>query len=203
MSMESFRPQIQAPALIGCGVLEKELRFLIHKNRLVLESEFLTPALHVDFGALKSGLTEALAKRQGQKRLVCYGACHPQMDQMLSEARAIRIDGQNCLSMLLGEERYQEELSKGTYFLLEAWAKDWDRLIAKTLGTNPEWVKEIFQADCTRMLALTTPCSGDFSDFAQRAAAQAGLPLFWEEVSLDHLEAILLEGVTHLREAGS
>ncbi|OGH04484.1 MAG: hypothetical protein A2600_04300 [Candidatus Lambdaproteobacteria bacterium RIFOXYD1_FULL_56_27] len=199
MNTEGSNPH-RVPVLVGCGVLEKELRFLIHKNRLALETDFLTPALHVDFGALKSELTEALASRKDQKRLVCYGACHPQMDRLLSEAQAIRFNGQNCLSMLLGEARYEEELAKGTYFLLESWAQDWDRIIAKTLGTNPEWVQEIFRAECTRMLALTTPCSGDFTAFAQKAAAQAGLPLEWEAVGLDHLEAALLSGWVRLGE---
>ncbi len=187
------------PLLAGCGILASEIRLLAEKNGWCLDYDFLPPALHVDLALLAGSLTDCLARNRGRDMLVFYGCCHPLMDQMLEDAGTFRTAGQNCVEMLLGPERYQHELGQGAYFLLEGWARHWDTVTTKTFGPNRDVLRDILQGDRTYMLALVTPCSGDYSAAAGEAAAQAGLPLRWMDVKLDRLEQVLSTAMARRR----
>lgn len=177
--------------LVGCGILKNEIRHLIEANHWPLDTYFLDSALHIDFEALSQSLKSALAAHAGRNTIVFYGCCHPLMEKMLEDAGTIRTVGQNCVDMLLGNEMFTEELSKGAFFLLEDWARRWELISEKTFGKNREVMREIFRGDRKYMLALETPCSGDFRAEAEAAAAAAGLPLRWMNVSLDHLKTVI------------
>lgn len=182
--------------LLGCGILQKEIRYLIDRNNWPLDTFFLDSMLHVDFDALSSALRKALARQTGRRVLVFYGACHPLIDQMLAEAGVIRTPGQNCVEMLLGEEQFTSELSNGAYFLLEDWAQRWEFMIHKTFGGNDKVIRSIFTGDRSSLLCLRTPCSGDFKKQAELAGALVGLPLHWLDVTLDALEKCLIDLMT-------
>ena len=183
--------------LTGCGILKKEVRFLIAKNHWPVETLFFDSALHVDFDRLGATLTRSLARHQADHTVVFYGSCHPLMDNLLAEAKTIRTCGQNCCEMLLGPEVFQAELAKGAYFLLEEWAGRWEQIIFKTFNTTKlEIIRNIFHVDRSCLLGLRTPCSKDFAVEAEAAAAMVGLPLRWMDVSLNHLESVLQEAFT-------
>lgn len=177
--------------LLGCGILQREVRFLIDKNHWPLDTDFLDSSLHVDFEALQAALQGGLKRNADRDVVVFYGECHPHMERMLEQAHTFRTEGQNCVEMLLGRERFMEELSNGAFFLMEDWARRWDEAIAKTFGSRPAVVREIFQLSNKYLLCLRTPCSGDFSAEAQQVGEKVGLPLRWMDVPLDHLEAVL------------
>ena len=182
--------------LVGCGILKKEVKFLIARNKWPLETVFFDSALHVDFDKLAKNLTSALARRRGENIIVFYGTCHPLMEQMLAEARTFRTRGQNCCEMLLGHGLFTEELAKGAYFLLEEWARRWEHIQARAFRTkNLNVIREIFQVDRKYLLGLRTPCLGDFTAEAEAAGRMVGLPLRWLDVPLDHLESVLLEAI--------
>ncbi|MFA7405649.1 MAG: DUF1638 domain-containing protein, partial [Pelobacteraceae bacterium] len=110
-------PLPPSPLLLGCGILHKEIRFLIEKNSWQLETHFLDSALHIDFDKLSLALKSALDHYAGREMTVFYGACHPQMETILHAAGAFRTEGQNCAEMLLGPERFAAELEQGAFFL--------------------------------------------------------------------------------------
>ncbi len=177
--------------LLGCGILQKEIRFLIKKKGWLLETCFLDSALHIDYEKLSLSLTTALNQHQTREKIVFYGTCHPLMDTILGNANTFRTKGQNCVEMLLGPELFRAELEQGAFFLLEEWARDWEQIVTATFGTNREVIREIFQGDRNRLLCITTSCSDDFKVEAEAAARLVGLPLRWMQVSLDHLESVL------------
>jgi hypothetical protein len=183
------------PLLLGCGILRKEIRFLIEKNGWLLDTHFLDSSLHIDFDKLSQALTAALCHQAERDTVVFYGACHPLMDKMLAAAGTIRTEGQNCVEMLLGHERFTAELEQGAFFLLEEWAQRWEQITTATFGTNPQVIRELYQADRNYLLAIRTPCSGDFREPAEEAGKLVGLPLHWLDVSLDQLEAVLQEAI--------
>ena len=186
--------------LVGCGILKKEVSFLIAKNGWPLETHFLDSALHVDFDRLAKGLTSALSRYREENVIVLYGTCHPLMDGMLDQAHTIRTRGQNCCEMLLGHDLFTDELAGGAYFLLEDWARRWEHILTKTFNTkNLDLIRDIFQGDRKYLLGLRTPCSGDFTADAETAARMIGLPLRWLDVSLDHLEGVLFEAIERKR----
>jgi hypothetical protein len=183
--------------LLGCGILHKEVTFLIAKNNWPVDTLFLDSALHVDFERLAKSLTATLANHRARKSIVFYGTCHPLMDQILEEAGSFRTRGQNCCEMLLGPAAFHEELARGAYFLLEDWAKRWEHIMTKTFNTrNLTVIRDIFQGDRTCLIGLRTPCSADFTAAAEAAAEMVGLPLRWQDVPLDHLEAVLREAIS-------
>jgi hypothetical protein len=177
--------------LIGCGILKREVRWLIEKNHWPVDTVFLDSALHTDFDKLSKCLTSALARHQGRKVIVFYGTCHPLMEKILGEAGIFRTPGQNCVEMLLGHALFTEELLKGAYFLFEEWARRWEEIALKTFGNSLNVARDIIQEDRKYFLAIRTPCSGDFKAKAEEAGRAMDLPLRWMDVPLDHLEAVL------------
>lgn len=190
--------------LLGCGILAKEVRWLIDKNDWALDTDFLPSSLHVNLEALACALGDGLARHTGEDKIVFYGACHPRMDDMLAAAGTFRTAGQNCVDMLLGHEAFMAYLAEGAFFLLEDWALHWDEAMVTTFGHHPEVIREIFHLSNKYVLALRTPCSGDFTQAATAAAASVDLPLRWLDVGLDGLAQTLRQAIAdHRRQAVS
>ncbi len=183
--------------LVGCGILHKEVDFLIRKNDWNIATHFLDSALHNYFDQLSERLNEALAEEQseGKNTVVFYGSCHPLMEDYLQKNGTCRTRGQNCVVMLIGYQLFMQELSKGAYFLLEDWALCWEPMITECFGSNKKVIREIFHSAHKYMLALKTPCSGDFTKAAEQAARFIDLPLQWLDVDLAELEAVMADAI--------
>jgi hypothetical protein len=182
--------------MVGCGILQKEIQFLIKKNGWPIETFFLDSSLHIDFDRLSRGLKSVLDRHSGRDLFVFYGACHPLMEHILDSCNTTRTQGQNCVEMLLGKECFTHELEQGAFFLLEEWAWRWAEIVRATFGPNPDVIREIYGGDRKFLLCVRTPCSGDFSAEAEAAGKLVGLPLRWMDAPLDHLETILREAVS-------
>ena len=187
--------------LVGCGIMHREVDHLIRKNGWQVETHWLHSALHNYFDRLHKELDQALGEeeRAGKQTLVFYGACHPRMDQMLESHRTCRTAGQNCIVILLGYEKFMEELGNGAYFLLEDWALTWEPMITECFGTKLEVVREIFKGSHRKMIAIRTPCSSNFTAAAEAAARFVDLPLEWMDADLGHLEKVLSDAITERR----
>jgi hypothetical protein len=98
--------------------------------------------------------------------------------------------------MLLGYEKFMEELGKGAYFLLEDWALTWEPMLTECFGKNPAVIREIFHSSHKLMVAVRTPCSSDFAAAAEKAAAFVDLPLVWMDADLLHLEVVINEAMS-------
>lgn len=181
--------------LLGCGILRREVEFLMAQRGWDLDTHFLPSSLHNYLVRLGTQLDRSLQEASERDVVVLYGACHPRMEAILQDHHTHRTAGQNCVVQLLGDDLFMEELSQGAYFLLEAWARTWEPMIRAAFGPNPQVIREIFHSSHKYMLALRTPCSGDFTAAAEAAARFVDLPLQWREVSLDRLEAILEEAL--------
>jgi len=183
--------------LVGCGIVRKEVEYLIEKNHWNLHTHFLDSALHNYLNRLAKNLNEALAERErkGEKSVVLYGSCHPLMENYLEEHHTCRTHGQNCIVMLLGYEHFMQELEQGAYFLLEDWALTWEPMITACFGKNISVIREIFHSGHKYILALRTPCNSDFTAAAEKAANFVDLPLRWMDVSLDHLQRVIEDAI--------
>ncbi|MBK7260067.1 MAG: DUF1638 domain-containing protein [Ignavibacteriae bacterium] len=188
----SSAPAQELTFLIGCGILAREIRSLIRKNHWPLEPILLDPDLHNDFCSLERALASSLTAHRSDSTVVFYGCCHPRIDDIVAGAQTVRTQGQNCIEMLLGHDVFSREVEQGAYFLMEAWARNWHRVIANAFGTTtPDVIRSIFNEDRRYLLALRTPCTGDFTGAAEEAGRVAGLPVRWMDVSLDALEDTL------------
>lgn len=178
-------------SLVACGILRKEIEYLILKNNWNIKSQFLSSSLHTDFDKLYCTLNHSLEQTSGNNSVVFYGECHPLMDQIIDSHHTIRTPGQNCVEILLGHDTFTRELSKGAFFLLEDWVTHWDKNVFQGLGANKEVLKDIFHSEQRYFLTIRTPCSGDFSARAKAISTSIGLPLHWMDTGLDLLEANL------------
>ena len=183
------------PALMGCGVLRREIELLSRKNGWDLRPRYLPSFPHCGSDLVELSLESELERQRGDPAFVLYGLCHPRMDSLVASFGLRRVRGENCMEMLLGSEKYIEELAGGAFFLLEEWARDWKPLAGMVMGHDKASMVEIFRLDRTHILGIRTPASGDFSAEAVFAAEDAGLPLRWIDVGLDVLEARLLEAM--------
>ena len=183
--------------MVGCGILHKEVDYLIKKNGWKVETQFLHSSLHNYFDKLYKELDGALDfdDQKGRQTIVFYGACHPKIDDILDRHHTLRTQGQNCIVMLLGYEKFMAELEQGAYFLVEDWALSWEPMITECFGKNLGVIREIFHSSHKKIIALRTPCSTDFTEAAEAAARFIDLPLEWMDVDLDHLEVVLAEAV--------
>ncbi|MDC7234036.1 MAG: DUF1638 domain-containing protein [Spirochaetales bacterium] len=179
--------------LLSCGILKNEINLLIKNNNWDITPAYLCSSLHVDFGKLKSGIQKKLAGMSPtDPKIIVYGTCHPQIDSFYRDNGGIRTEGQNCIELLLGHERFQNELAQGAFFLMEDWARRWDYVTRQAFGENPEGMKEIFRDSHKYFLAINTPCSGDFRIEAEAVSRQIGLPLRWLDTDLRILEEKIL-----------
>ena len=199
--MKTIMPPVVAQnkptVMVGCGILHNEVEYLIKKNGWNVETQFLASSLHNYLNKLSTQLNSALDldESKGRDTLVFYGSCHPLMDSILEKHHTLRTEGQNCIVMLLGYERFMEELEKGAYFLLEDWALTWEPMITEAFGNNLKVVREIFHSSHKLIIAIRTPCSTDFTAAAEAAARFVDLPLQWIDVNLDHLESVLADAI--------
>ncbi|NJD07323.1 MAG: DUF1638 domain-containing protein [Methylococcaceae bacterium] len=189
--------------LVGCGILAREVEFLIRKNGWDVRTDFLESSLHINLGQLQQQLTGALERHRDERPIVFYGCCHPLMERFLEQAATFRTEGQNCVEMLLGRQRFMAELEQGAYFLLEDWARHWDSVMHQSFGDHPQVARAIFHEDRRYLLAIRTPVSHDFTEAAEHAAASVDLPLRWMDASLEHLERVLQAAVDRRRREGS
>ena len=194
----SSQPSSPQPlVMVGCGILHKEVDYLIRKNGWNIETRFLDSALHNYLNKLSGHLHAALdtSARQGRETLVFYGCCHPRMEAILDHHHTVRTRGQNCITMLLGYEPFMAALQQGAYFLLEDWALTWQPMITQCFGANLNVIREIFHSSHKYIVAVRTPCSSNFTAAAEAAAAFVDLPLVWMDSDLSHLEAVLASAI--------
>lgn len=190
----------ESDVIIGCGILEKEIRFIIEKNGWQLRPALLPSGLHVDFDKLRSTLEKCLIHYSGQMNIVFYGACHPRMDKILESAHTIRTPGQNCVDIYLGHELFNSELEKGAFFLFEDWALHWKEIVGSIMPGDPEIMRNIFRGAHKYLLAIRTPCSNDFTREAEAVGEMTSLEVRWLDVGIEHLEANLAATIAQMRE---
>ena len=187
------RAMSEKPVLIGCGILEKEISHLVARNRWALDTAFLPSGLHIDFDRLKDSLDKCLLHYKGRRTMVFYGACHPLMDRIIEGGHTCRTPGQSCVDICLGHELFCHELENGAFFLFEDWAHHWNQIVGAAMPGNSEIMRSIFRGAHKYLLAIRTPCSGDFSAEAEAASEMTSLELRWIDVGLEHLEENLVK----------
>ncbi|HCY85703.1 MAG TPA: hypothetical protein DHV36_11260 [Desulfobacteraceae bacterium] len=185
------------PAIVACGILKREIRHIVEARGWQVDVTFLDSSLHIYLDRLHTVLTKALSRSGNRPALLVYGACHPQMEDILADAGAARPPVQNCVELLLGRKRFSNALSTGAFFLFEDWSKRWETISHSYFGSW-ELMRDVFQDAHTHLLCIRTPCSGDFTADAEVVSQRLGLPLVWMDTGLEHLEKTLETSLEHL-----
>lgn len=99
----------EKPCVISCGILRKEIEYLIEKGDIAAEVHFLSEKLHSDYNLLDRALNHALEKypmQNSQSVIVVYGdVClgfNGEMKALIDHYEAVKVDALNCIDCLLG-----------------------------------------------------------------------------------------------------
>jgi hypothetical protein len=114
-------------AVICCQVLEKEIRAVVRNRPAVKHLEVMEWGLHTRPDFLLEALSERIRIIQDQVDAVFlgYGRCQT-LDKLPRDFKVpvVYPEGEDCIGVLLGQGRYQEELLREpfTWFLTHGWA---------------------------------------------------------------------------------
>ena len=101
--------------IITCQVLEKEIKSLVRDNPEVTRFEVMEWGLHVQPDRLLAVVSEQIRKMEDQVEAVVlgYGRCQA-MDRLPIDFKVpiFRPEAEDCLGVLLGQERYDQECGK-------------------------------------------------------------------------------------------
>lgn len=113
--------------VICCRVLEKEVRAVIRGVREVTHLEVMEWGLHIRPDRLLATVSRRIRslERRVDAVMLGYGRCQA-LDRLPSDfaVPVLRPEGEDCIGVLLGQNRYEEELKRaaGTWFLTPGWA---------------------------------------------------------------------------------
>jgi hypothetical protein len=114
--------------ILCCQVMEQEVRSLIRRFPDAFQIEILEWGLHVHPPLLLNRLVERIRALEDHVSAVvlAFGRCQS-LDKLPDDFRipVLYPPGEDCIGVLLGQERYLEELYReaGTWFLPPGWAE--------------------------------------------------------------------------------
>ena len=127
--------------LIGCQVLEAEIGLLQRKYPQIAEVRIMPWGLHVEPDRMVVEITAAVREMAGRVEAVvlAYGRCQS-MDRLPDDfgVPVFRPPGEDCIGVLMGQDRYHEELMKnaGTWFLTPGWTHLGMEFVFRELQTH-------------------------------------------------------------------
>jgi len=117
-----------AIGILCCQVMEQEVRSLIRRFPDAFQLEILEWGLHIHPPLLMNRLVERIRALEDHVTAVvlAFGRCQA-LDKLPEDFRipVLYPPGEDCIGVLLGQERYLEELYReaGTWFLPPGWAE--------------------------------------------------------------------------------
>jgi hypothetical protein len=160
--------------IITCQVLEKEIKSLVKSNPEVSHFEVMEWGLHVQPDRLLAAVSGQIQQMEKEVEAVVlgYGRCQA-MDRLPVDFKVpiFRPEAEDCLGVLLGQERYEQEIRKevGTWFFSRGWTEmgmdfifhelQVNRLAEK--GLDPLKIAHRMLKDFTRGLYIETGLEDD------------------------------------------
>lgn len=192
--------------ILCCQVMEQEVRSLIRRFPDAFQIEILEWGLHIHPPLLLNRLVERIRALEDHVTAVvlAFGRCQT-LDKLPEDFRipVLYPPGEDCIGVLLGQERYLEELYReaGTWFLPPGWAELGMTFIFKEIqagglakqNIDPLTVARKMLKGYKRALLIDTGV-GDISlqqEQAQKIADLFGWRLEITQGSLTALETVL------------
>lgn len=182
--------------IISCGIFHKELMKIIGHNDWKFDVVFLEPLLHLDSKKLNDKLNKKLERFDGKydRKIVVYGKCSPDIDEICSKHGAERIRGEHCPEILLGErfwELMREE--SGTYYLTPLLCKNFKQMVIKgTLIDDYPRLKNLYFHNYKRVVYIDTGLE-DLDEKAIDISVYLSLELMIERPGVENIEERLRE----------
>jgi hypothetical protein len=116
--------------LVACEIFRQEMEIIAPE--IACRATWLPAGLHVNLDRLKAALETAL---EGTQRTVClYGACHPEIDDLLGRSGGCRLPGKDCVAAFLPEEKRREYEARRAFVMTPGWLRHWREIFRESLG---------------------------------------------------------------------
>ena len=179
----------KAIIFISCGIFQEELNYLLRAKGLNWKIIYLDAALHVNFDRLKAALVEVLAEnhKAGFEIKVIYGHCHPEIQEILQQYQAQKIDAGNCLEAMVGPEEITRLNREGKAFFLSAgWVNNWEKMFDLGKKDFDFDFKSMF-GGYRRIIVFDTGIIPIDEEKVDRFSTFANLPVQRRHITLDYL----------------
>jgi len=182
--------------IVSCAIFRKELETIMQRNEWNFKLIFLEPLRHLGVKKLDRELNNNLERfsRDYDKKIVIYGKCLSNIDDICSKYGAKRIKGENCPEILLGE-RFLELIKEepGTFYLTPPLCKDFKKMVIKCFFTDDYTkLKENYFRNYKRAVYIDTNID-DLSEKAREISERLDLRLITEKPGTRNLEKRLKE----------
>jgi hypothetical protein len=174
---------------ISCSIFRKEIEKLIEEKRLSIPFVFLDSMLHMNPEKLQMELNQRINEEElkDKKIAIIYGECHPYFDKYYYNEKIEKIEGMNCVEIILGKVRYRALRKEGVFFLLNEWVWRWEDVFKIELGLNNENAKNLMEEMHSKLLDLDTGVSPVPYDILNQISDFTGLKYEMFDVTLDNL----------------
>ncbi len=158
---------------------------------------YLPSNLHLRPQGLKKRLGEEVrsAREKGERVVVLYGECFPDMEQFCREEGVAKVPGHYCYEMLLGTERFEALLEEmaGTYFAERDLVLNFQEYCVNPLELHDEEMRKYCFDNYTRLLFVQQPEDHEAVSKAGEIAQFLGLSLDVSEADYSYLDRRLAE----------
>ena len=184
--------------IITCEVFKPALESLNLKKRYPdLRLTYLPSNLHLIPHKIKDCVLKEikLGKKRGERLLLLYGDCFPDINDFCRQHGVIKIPGHYCYEMLLGSERFQQLINDitGTYFIEKDLLINFEEYCMVPLELHDEEMKKYCFEQYRRLLYVRQPSDPNLVPQAAEIAEFLGLSLDISDVDYSHLEKLLIE----------
>jgi hypothetical protein len=188
----------EKPFIISCGVMEKEIKGLIGRGELDADVVFLNKYLHIDYEKLRQALQASLLKHRDKNPVVIYGdiclGFNGEMNKLVEECGATKVDALNCLDCMLGGSGRLLEIDPDHIYLFLTpafikWFEDMNR------GTIEE-TRKMFSMLKGIILVDSMGDLNAYKDRIDQISEQTGLPVLEHKTTgLNGLKSVILKAL--------
>lgn len=170
--------------IIACGALAREILAVQSANQLDhIELLCLPAQLHNRPEKIPDAVRKAISENKDhyQDILIAYGDCGTggQLDTVLAETGARRIEGAHCYAFFAGLDEFNslEDDQLGTFYLTDFLARHFRTMVYEPLGLgeHPQ-LRDLYFGHYTRVLYLAQTDDPTLEEAARKAADKLGLP---------------------------
>ncbi|HWI54464.1 MAG TPA: DUF1638 domain-containing protein [Desulfobacteria bacterium] len=182
--------------IISCGMIMKEVEFVLTEIGLSDEVAFLDHGVH-NFERLETNLTEQINKKKeanNKPTIVIIGqACHPEMTSLLDQHSIVGLHAANCFEALLGSEKELLDKESNTFYMTSGWFDHWEEIFESSGWTEVDARLNMGFGD--RVLLLDTGLIEITDEKILKLFDIIQVPIEIKQVNLDHLKKLIVEAV--------
>ncbi len=142
----------------ACSIFKNELEQLKTKKGMNLTTKYLSSMLHMKPEILDQQIKSEISKNKSNDKnvVLVFGDCSPNMEHISNEKGVTKLNGINCIEILLGKDIYRKLRKEGVFFLMPEWTMRWKEVFQQELGLRKDIARELMGEMHTRIIYIDT-----------------------------------------------